>query len=438
MIDPASPGGLPPFDPLRPGFLADPYRAFDEYRLHDPVHWNGHPSGRRAGRWYVFDYRSAVTVLTDKRFGRQPLAPRGACPAASGPCAHAPAAPPVAPPPVPRSFSTPGPFAAMTANWMLFQDPPKHTRMRLAVSPAFTVAAAHALRSRIEQRVQELLAPLAGQQRFDLLREFAFPLPLDVIADVLGVDASERAAFRSWSAAMRNAVDRPKWGTDALAQADAATLGLNGYFEDAWRRHRTAPGHGVLSALFRLEGRDDGLSKEEAFAMFTFLISAGHETTTNLICSGMYLFAQHPRERQRLLDEPALIQRTIEEILRYESPVQAMTRIVAADVELGTRKLLAGDRVEVLVGSANRDPAVFEAPERFDAGRKPNAHLAFGLGSHYCVGAPLARLMASIALPVLLQRVQVLEFAPATTPWTASVGFRGLKDLPCAFREQKE
>ncbi|MEO6567474.1 MAG: hypothetical protein ABIO94_01825 [Opitutaceae bacterium] len=259
---------LPRFDPQRPGFLAEPYRVYDEYRTHDPVHWTGCPSRRRGGRWYVFDHGSAVTVLTDQRFCRQPAA-RNTCPAGKADSRRID-------PGVPAMTElASGSFPDMVGNWLLFQDPPRHTRLRSTVTPLFTVAAAKALRATIEHRVRELIDSLAQRKCFDLVHEFAFPLPLDIIADVLGVDARERNAFRVWSAAMRDALDRPKWGTDALARAEMATAGLRAFFEAAWCRHQTRPGPGVLGALFALEGMDDGLSKEEAFAMFTILISGG-------------------------------------------------------------------------------------------------------------------------------------------------------------------
>ncbi len=421
---------LPRFDPRSPGFRAEPYRVFDQYRIHEPVHWSGDPSGRRGGRWFIFDYRSAATVLTDRRFRRQSPAARECCPA-SPPAAFGPSTDPGnIREPAARSQPAPSAFAETIANCMLFQDPPKHTRLRSAVKPALSPSAVRALRPIIEQRVRELLEPLKKLQTFDLIRDFAFPIPLDVIGDLLGVDASERATFRRWSSALRDGVDRPKWGSDALVRAEAATLGLREYFEAAWRRHRTQPSKGVLGELFRMEGKDAGLTKDEAFGTFTLLISAGHETTTNLIGTGMYLFAQHPRERERLLEDPDLIQTAIEEILRFESPVQMASRYVAEEIQLRGRRLMPGQYVEVMLGSANRDPEVFEAPARFDAGRKPNPHVAFGLGGHHCIGAPTARLIGAIALQVLLKSVRSMEFPPSTNPWTASIGFRGLIQLP--------
>jgi pimeloyl-[acyl-carrier protein] synthase len=417
---PSQASGLACFDPLLPEIQAEPHRFFDEYRRRDPVHWSGCPDGRR-GRWYVFDYRSASTALTDKRFCREPVSSRGACPVAPTGASQT-----GAPAQEPASCG----FNAATRNCLLFQDPPRHTRMRAAVKPLFTLPAAQALRPLIDRRVRELLAPLSKFESFDLMREIASPLPLDVIAEVLGVGFGERAAFHGWSAAFRNGLDRPKWGSDAMARAEEAIRGLREYFEAAWKRHRTQPGKGVLSALFELEGHDAGLTKEEAFGTFTLLISAGHETTTNLVGSGMYLLELHPRERGRLLEQPDLMPRAIEEILRFESPVQLAARNVAEEIELGGRRLLPGQRVEILLGSANRDPAVFNAPDRFDVGRKPNPHLAFGLGIHYCLGASLGRLIASVALPILLERVQVQAFAPGTNPWSRIAGFRGLAHLP--------
>jgi cytochrome P450 StaP len=433
MSETAAPGsGLPCFDPLRPEIQANPHPFWDEYRSRDPVHWSGCPSGRR-GRWYVFDYRSASTVLSDRRFTRQPAASGGSCPASSPHAARPPDERQDPRPSAPHGPAAAGAFSAMTSNWLLFQDPPRHTRLRAAVKPFFSLPAAQALRPLIERRVHALLEPLAGRESFDLLKEFAYPLPLEVLASVLGIEFGDRSIVRAWLSAMRDGIDRPKWGSETIARAEAAALGMRAHFEAAWRRHRTQPGKGVLGALFQLEGQEAGLSKEEAFGTFTVLISAGYDTTANLVANAMHLFAQHPRERQRLLEQPELIQRAVEEVLRFESPVQMAARCVTQEVELGNRRLLPGQRVEVLIGSANRDPAVFEAPERFDAGRRPNPHLSFGMGAHYCIGASLARLIGSVALPLLLERVRVQEFAPGSFPWMGSAGFHGLTHLPARF-----
>lgn len=427
MSEPPSTGAsLPRFDPMQPGFFADRYRMFDEYRANDPVHWNGGPSGRPAGQWFIFDHASATIVLKDKRFCRQPVASRGSCPVA-----HSGAVRPAATPAnqtTPTSPSPPAPcaFAEVMANCMLFQDPPKHTRLRSAVVASF---AAPALRPFTERRVDELIEPLTNLESFDFIKEFAVPFPLDVIGDMLGIQASERATFRHWSSALRDGVDRPKWGSDALVRAEAATLELREYFEAAWRLHQKEPKGSVLDDLFRMEGMETGLTKDEAFGTFILLISAGHETTTNLLGNGMYLFANNPGERERVLEQPELIPKAVEEILRFESPVQMIPRFVAEEVELGGRRLLPGQHVEVLVGSANRDRAVFEEPDRFDVSRTPNPHITFSLGATHCIGASIARMIGSIALPVLLRKFRALDFPPGAVPWSTGMRFRGLTHL---------
>jgi cytochrome P450 len=320
------------------------------------------------------------------------------------------------------------------SNCMLFQDPPRHTRLRSAVIPSLTASATRSLRPFIERRVKELLEPFAKGEPFDFIREVAVPFPLDIIGDLLGVPASERATFRVWSAALRDGVDRPKWGSDALARAEAATLALREYFEGAWNRHRREPKESVLDDLFRLEGRESGLSKDEAFGTFVLLISAGHETTTNMLGNGMYLFSRHPGERERLLDRPSLVPRAVDEILRFESPVQMIPRFVAEDFQLGDRKLLRGQHLEIMVGSANRDPAIFEEPERFNVARTPNPHLTFSTGTSHCIGASIARTIGSMALPFLLNNVRALDFPSGEAPWSKGARFHGLTDLQAVMR----
>jgi pimeloyl-[acyl-carrier protein] synthase len=421
---------LPRFDPTDPGFRNDRYRVFDEYRRHDPVHWNGDPSKRQVGHWFIFDHASAVIALKDRRFCRQYVrAPR------SGPASKPPAACPFArsadrPEQAPASPSEPGAFAEVLSNCMLFLDPPRQTRLRSALSPSFAPPATRALKPFIERRARELLEPLTKAASFDFMKEFALPFPLDVIGEMLGVQASDRPKFRLWSSALRDGIDRPKWGSDAFDRAEVATLALREYFEAAWTEHSRKPNESVLGELFRLERLDAGLSKDEAFGTFVLLMVAGHETTTHLLGNGMHLFAQFPGERDRLLEQPDLIHNAIEEILRFESPVQMAPRFVAGEVELGGHRLMPGQHVEIVLGSANRDPSVFEEPERFNVARTPNPHVAFGHGERRCLGAPVARMVASIALPILLKSVRAQAFPSGTGPWSTSTGFRGLTHLP--------
>jgi cytochrome P450 len=435
MSEPTLPGAtLPRFDPTGTGFHTDRYRVFDEYRKHDPVHWNGDPSKRVGGHWFIFDYSSALTALKDRRFCREYVSSRRPAPASQprGGCPFAPSTDRKGEPP--PSNSEAGAFAEVLSNCMLFLDPPRHTRLRTALNPNFAPPVTRALKPFIERRTKELLEPLAKAASFDFMKEFALPIPLDVIGEMLGVHASDRPKFRNWSSALRDATDRPKWGSEAFNRAEAATLDLREYFEAAWNRHSEKPNESVLGELFRLEGKDAGLSKDEAFATFVLLMVAGHETTTHLLGNALHLFAQFPSERDRLLEQPDLIFKAIEEILRFESPVQMAPRFVAEELELGGHRLMPGQHVEILLGSANRDPSVFQEPERFNIARTPNPHIAFGHGERRCIGAPVARMVASVTLPILLKSIRALDFPSGTGPWSTSTGFRGLTHLPAAPR----
>jgi cytochrome P450 len=411
----AGPGRVEPFDPFLPAGSADPYPVYARLRAADPVHWGGAPGPKApgGGAWYLTRYADVAAALTDPRLGRTPGATRRGAP------------PPAAP-------EAQRPYREMARRFVLFQDPPDHTRLRSLVVRAFTPAAAERLRPTIARTADALLAGVAGRPGMDLIADFAFPLPVTVIAALLGVPLADRGQLRAWSTAIAAAIDL-RHSEDVMARASAAAVALTGLLRPLLRERRRRPRADLLSALVAVEAQGDRLSEDELLAMAVLLLVAGHETTVNLIGNGVLALLRHPDQRARLAREPALLAPAIEELLRYDSPVQMTFRTTHAVLEVGGQRLGAGQHVGLLLGAANRDPAQFPAPDRLDIGRTPNRHLAFGGGSHFCLGAGLARVEAQVAVATLLQRFPGLRLATEAPVWRPTITLRGLAALPVAF-----
>jgi len=287
------------------------------------------------------------------------------------------------------------------------------------------------MRTKIESMVERRVDALARRRSLDLIRDFAFPLPVQVIASLLGLPEHDCGYFKRWSTVLSDAIDlRPS--ANALKAADDAVAELQLYFRRHTQIRQRKPTSDLLTTLLAQADIDDGLTEDEVFATFTLLITAGHETTTNLIGNGMLALLSNPDQAQRLRDQPELIRPAIEEFLRYDSPVQITSRIVSSNLEIDGHELQSGQRVLIVIGSANRDPDVFTDPDHVDVGRKPNPHLTFGMGSHYCAGAPLARLQAAIAIGALINRLPDLQLARESQTWRSNASFRGLLQLPCS------
>ncbi|GAA2382053.1 cytochrome P450 hydroxylase [Catellatospora methionotrophica] len=315
--------------------------------------------------------------------------------------------------------------AAMDSH-MLSNDPPEHTRLRRLVSSVFTARRIAELRPDVQRISDELLDGFAGRDEVDLIGEYAFPLPLQVICELLGVPMDDRDTFRRWS----NTII-----ASAMAQGDAlaAATSMTAYVRELVERKRAEPDAALLSALVSAADEGDRLTEDELTSLVFLLLLAGHETTVNLIGNGVYLLLSHPEQLARLRADRTLLPPAIEEFLRYESPVKTSTfRIATEPVEFGGVAVPAGAIVMVSLLSANHDPQVFADPERFDPARNDNQHLAFGHGIHYCLGAPLARLEGEIAFSGLLDRFPKLR---ATQPleelmWRPGALLRGLDRLP--------
>ena len=315
---------------------------------------------------------------------------------------------------------------------MLNTDPPDHTRVRKLVNKAFTPRRIAALRGHIEAVVDELLAPVMREGRMDVIDAVAAPLPAIVIAELLGVPAEDHRQFKTWAAEIVAGLGQPTLGDRRTAAAPAAQK-LFGYLSEIIAARRVEPRDDLISAMVQAQEENDALSDSELLATSNLLLIAGHETTTNLIGNGLLALLREPDELARLRGDMSLLPTAVEELLRYDGPVQATVRVAAEDIDIDGNEIEAGSLILVGIGAANHDPAVFTEPERLDVGRDPNPHLAFGFGAHFCLGAPLARLEAEICLSALLERFPRLGLESETPHYRPNPILRGLASLPVSF-----
>jgi cytochrome P450 len=311
---------------------------------------------------------------------------------------------------------------------MLVMDAPDHTRVRGLVNKAFTPRRVLALRPRIEAIADELLAEPTRAQRMELMTDLAAPLPAIVIAELLGVPASDHPKFRAWAADIVSAGSAIASG-ESSNRTEAAFDALRDYLRAIIAARRREPRDDLISGLVAAQEDRDALTDTELVATAILLLLAGHETTTNLIGNGTLALLNHPSELARLRAEPELLKSAIEEMLRFDSPVQATARAASEDVEYGGVPIAKGAIVIAGIGAANRDPAVFPEPDRFDIARRENHHLSFGFGAHFCLGAPLARLEGEIAFRTLLERFPKLALAEQKIEHRPNPILRGLKAL---------
>ena len=319
-------------------------------------------------------------------------------------------------------------------------DPPQHTRLRNIVNRSFTPRMIAALEPRIRDITQNLIDAVSdnGEQRTDLIRDLAVPLPVIVIAEILGVEPERRADFKRWSDAVVSQVTQP--GQRPTGQFNVIGDGVDGfhqYFEAALEERRRRPKDDLISALVRAETEDASLTADEVLAFTALLLVAGNETTTNLIGNAVLTLLRRPDQLTKVLADPSLLPNALEESLRYEAPVQMLFRRTTAECKIAGVAIPAGAMVVPLLGSANRDESRYADPDRFDVMRDSQGHLAFGQGIHFCLGAPLARLEARVALGALLQRLPFLELADDKPERVEPFFLRGLKTLALAFNPHR-
>ena len=386
---------------MGPRGKADPYPLYESVRRR--------PLARSSlGPWVTASHATASAVLRDRRFSSNPVHQRGY-------------RPPAYPPGDPR--------AGLPDDDLLTLDPPDHTRLRRLVSGAFTPKAIAALEPFIRDTTARLLAT-AGPADFDLIEALAFPLPIAVICHLLGVPAGDRARFRAWGHDVAASLE-PQPARAAANQSRASQQALAGYLRDLVERRRAEPDDSLLSALVTAEEEGDRLTTGELVSMALLLLVAGFETTVNLIGNGTVALLSEPGRPQwhSLAEDPGLLAGAVEELLRYDSPVQMTSRIATEDADVDGTVITRGTPVIVAIGGANRDPAVFDQPDRLRVGRPDAArHLSFSLGIHHCLGAPLARLEGRVALEELTRRHPGLELAgrPVRRPLLVLRGFEAV------------
>ncbi len=376
------------YDPTSIATRHEPYGLYDELRRKDPVH-----RMRLMKAWALTRYEDVDQLLRDhKRFTSEG-----------------------------RNY---GYTSYLT---MLDFDPPKHTRLRGLVSKAFTPRAIEKLEPRIDVVVNELLDAVGNQDRFDLIDAVAFPLPVIVIAEMLGVPPEDRDRFRGWSDDIAMTVE-PLLDEPDVHKVRKATGELFEYFEGQIEKRRTSPQDDLLSGLMAAEEAGDRLTREELLSTLMLLLVAGNETTRNLIGNGMLALLRHPDQLERLRQHPDMLTGAISELLRYDPPVQFDGRIAREDLDIGGKKIRSGDRVISLLGAANRDPEVFTDPNRLDLGRSEKSHISFGRGIHYCLGASLAVLEGKVTFKALLERFPRIRLTQDPVRRNQMV-LRGLSEL---------
>lgn len=388
------------FDPFDPAFSADPYAHYRRLRETSPVHRTP------GGLWVLTRQRDCAAVLRDPRFGH-----------GDGPFV--------------REINA----GEERVRSFLVLDPPDHTRLRGLVSKAFTARTVQRLRPRVEQLVDELFDRALGNGTVELIEALAYPLPVMVISELLGVPHRDREQFRAWSDALARGLD-PEFMLPAaeLARRERARLEFREYFRELAAERRRQPSDDLLSALVGVEDQGDVLTEPDLLATCTLLLIAGHETTVNLIANGALALIRHPDQLAYLREHPDRVAAAIEELLRYDPPVQFTTRIALEDAEVGGQPVTRGEPVMVLLGAANRDPDAFPDPDRLDLARTPGRQLAFGLGIHFCLGAPLARLEGEVALAGLIGRSRQLTLATDELQYKENLVLRGLASLPVRLR----
>lgn len=391
-------------------FIRNPYPFYRRLQEQQNLYFKPGDGEGEPDCWYVSDYDEVVRILKDRRFGREMADER---------------------PPGPSKEQQM--LAGMNTGVMLHRDPPDHTRLRRLVSKAFTPARVKHLRADVERFCDELLDAAADKRDVDWIADFAMPLPVMVISDMLGVPKEDRHLVKEWSHALARTLEPGSTSMDDTEGIQAA-MAFAQYLQGIFDERKREPKDDLMTALLQAEEAGDQLNEGERYATCILLLAAGHETTTNLIGNGLYTLWRHPDSLAQLRQDPDLTPGAVEEMLRYESPIQRTARYAHEDLELRGANVKKGQRVYTLLAAANRDPAQFSNPDTFDIRRKPNRHVAFGMGVHFCLGAPLARLEGDVAFRKLLSRFPHMDVDVSRPEWHEMVVFRGLKQLPGRVR----
>jgi cytochrome P450 len=416
---------------------SNPYPFYEQLRNHDPVHWD-----EELGFWVLTRYSDIDALYTDERFSRSQGLMRG----------------------FQRLSETERQIAERVyqsfSKTVFYADPPYHTHLRGLMNHAFTPRRVERLRPYIQKIVNELLDTAQAQAEIDVIHDLAYPLPVMVIAELLGLPASDRARFKKWSDDLFAILGTVRHKSSDLLERAAQSLNeMTDYVRDLSHKRRQSPQDDLLTALLSVTADEElacpqphgassfhttgelireqkaspALTEEELVANVNILLSTGHETTTHLIGNGLLALLQHRAQFEKLQTRPALLSAAIEEMLRYDNPVQITYRSALEDANIKGKSIRKGDLVNTIIGSANRDPRRFSNPDSFEISRNEGRHLGFGMGIHFCIGAPLVRLEAEIVFDTILRRFPHISLETETLEWQEHPIFRGLKSLPVSL-----
>ncbi|HTU45732.1 MAG TPA: cytochrome P450 [Bryobacteraceae bacterium] len=391
---------------LEPEIMAAPYQLYRELRESDPVHWDP-----LLHAWAVTRYADVVTVLqrysADRTLSSEQLTKMGLAPLV--------------------------PIVEVTRRQMLFRDPPYHSRVRSICASAFTPARVAVLRAHIQDVVNALINRFIADGSADIVADLAELMPAIVTAKMLGVPVEDHESLKKWSLDFAEILGNFQHNPDRIARVLESVEEMTAYFRDAIHRQKTDPREGLVNALTAASADGAYLTEEEIVANCILTMIGGQETTTNLIGSGVLTLLRHPEQMQLLLDDPSIMPSAVEELLRFESPIQHTARVAHDDLTLGGKQIRRGQSVIAVIAAGNRDPERFPNPDTLDVKRTDNRHLAFGWGAHYCFGAPLARIEGQVAFDTLLRRLRNLELASQRIIWHENLGLRGLAHLRVRF-----
>ena len=396
------------------GRLGDPYPLLHRLQEEDPVHWS-----EPMQSWLLTRYEDVYHAFLDQRMSSQKVRTLME----------------QLPVELRSKVDTLGKHLSM---WVSHTDPPDHTRLRRLVSLAFSPGVVFRMKPHIQQVVDQLIDQVQPGKQMDVIADFAYPLPVIVICELLGIPPDDRQQFSSWvddivATTDGSGPERPRTAEKSQQALDA----LMDYLSEIVEDRRSHPREDLITSLIAVEAEGDKLSSDELFAMLNQLLVGGHDTTTALIGNAVLALFQFPDELEKLRNDPALISLAVEEFLRYETPAPRNTRRALEDLVIGGRKIRAGETILLMVIAANRDAVVFSNPDDLDIARHPNNQLSFGWGPHFCLGAPLARQIAQIAINTLLRRlpkIQLEDKRHAEVPlWRNSMGLRSLERLPVEF-----
>lgn len=393
---------------LDPDVLADPYPLYHQLQADSPVHWDPFLKA-----WVVTRYADVLTVLSDRRFSARRT-------------------------PTPDDLAALGldalvPIAQVMVRQMLFMDPPAHGRIRTLAARAFTPRRIESLRDHIQDIVDALLDAVQAQGRMDVIADLAVPLPAIVTEELLGISTSDLSQLKAWSADFATMLGNFQHNPEHVAHVRQSLDEMYQYFGAAVSDHQAHPRNDLISAFLEAEHEGDRLTDDEVIANTIMTMVGGQETTTSLIGNGLLTLLRHPAQLQALRSDASLIPAAIEEMLRFESPIQHTARMTVDDLELGGQRIHQRQAVIAVLGAANRDPERFADPDRFDIYRPDNRHVAFGWASHFCFGAPLARLEAHVVFETILRRAPTLRLDLQTPTWQDNLCYRGVTALPITF-----